>query len=471
MDDARIHSWILKDPELLVLHDKIRRREKNAKTNAKTLTELHSIGVLRSELKKALLKRNYILSSTYGHQMQARGKGELLHFHPGLKRGTANNIGVGSSWAPRPQRRMSETNVNHHKRSARDLSDAVRRFENLRSIPSPALRGVRTVDDFGWAEANHWGTIDAWDATKLRGFILSKLQPHVFLARAILLRSLEIAEDVYMMPAIDFSSEDMILPYDVLPALKKRRRFVLVPVGRSFPDLPAEAAHANMLIIDSKMMTAELFDPYGSGEWDPDMYVPLLRALAKQHPFLRVISPSAQCPIGGGPQAIVDGPYCIAWAALYAAMRIHNPDVPGSMIVDMMVNLRTQVLHLMLVRFIGFMQKISMLSVPETRAMLDETPGLAERNPELTATALQETFVFFSDIPKDTIWRKYVDQMLQPGCEKWLRSLPVDDIRSMLHFFRTRQEITLTRIVMSLRPDAFSKRSQLLRSYPAKKIK
>ena len=111
--------------------------------------------------------------------------------------------------------------------------------------------------------------------------------------------------------------------------------------------VPRVGTHANVLLIDSKLNTVELFEPHGGRNSDSELesisraYYKInknIKRFFKQYfPRLKFISPSTYEPTEGL-QARLDAfsGLCVTWSIMYLHYRILNPDVSPKKLVEYM---------------------------------------------------------------------------------------------------------------------------------------
>lgn len=128
------------------------------------------------------------------------------------------------------------------------------------------------------------------------------------------------------------------------------KRFIVLPVVLSDP----ENAHANMILVDKTLSTAEYFEPWGSGSMFIDdapggrnLVFNTLQDLLEPY-NLQFIEPQLICPAVGfqkieGKTAFHDpsidpGGFCATWSFWYAHMRVQNPDIPPDKLVKQLLD-------------------------------------------------------------------------------------------------------------------------------------
>ena len=111
--------------------------------------------------------------------------------------------------------------------------------------------------------------------------------------------------------------------------------------------VPRVGTHANVLLIDSKLNTVELFEPHGGRNSDSELesisraYYKInknIKRFFKQYfPRLKFISPSTYEPTEGL-QARLDAfsGLCVTWSIMYLHYRILNPDVSPKKLIEYM---------------------------------------------------------------------------------------------------------------------------------------
>jgi hypothetical protein len=108
--------------------------------------------------------------------------------------------------------------------------------------------------------------------------------------------------------------------------------FIVHPLN--IRDASSTSSHANMVFINTRQKTVELFEPNGSGSRFSNTLARDLNDLMCTgknaiYPGYTFIHPDEYCPLGLGPQAIYGGEgggYCNIYSILYTWMRINCPE-------------------------------------------------------------------------------------------------------------------------------------------------
>ena len=121
-------------------------------------------------------------------------------------------------------------------------------------------------------------------------------------------------------------------------------RHRLIPISLAI-DVPGAGTHANVIIIDTKKKTVELFEPHGSRDEKSELesisraYFKVSknvqRFFSMYFPDFKYIPPSEYEP-KDGLQARFDAfsGLCVTWGILYLHSRVLNPDIPPKRLID-----------------------------------------------------------------------------------------------------------------------------------------
>ena len=123
--------------------------------------------------------------------------------------------------------------------------------------------------------------------------------------------------------------------------IKKGCRFICLDI-----DLELNVgglAHANLILIDTKEKTIELFEPHGGrdrlkGGWYKDISNIFKSYFETFYPNFKYIPPHKILP-KDGPQSRIHGKFCISWCSLYLHYKLLNKDVPSKTIIKRILQL------------------------------------------------------------------------------------------------------------------------------------
>jgi hypothetical protein len=136
--------------------------------------------------------------------------------------------------------------------------------------------------------------------------------------------------------------------------IKKGCRFICLDI-----DLRLEVGgHANMILIDTKEKTIELFEPHGgldrsSAGWYKDISNIFKSYFKKYFPKYKYVPPHKILPIDG-PQTRIYGKFCMSWTSLYLHYKLLNKDVPSKTIVKRILQLNRS----FLLRYIQYIEDV-----------------------------------------------------------------------------------------------------------------
>lgn len=139
----------------------------------------------------------------------------------------------------------------------------------------------------------------------------------------------------------------------------------LVPISLEII-VPGVGTHANIILIDTKKKTVELFEPHGNRD-NKSSLESISRAYYKVSknvkrffsfylPEYKYIAPSDYEP-GEGLQFRLDAfsGLCVTWSILYLHYRVLNPDIPQKQLIDYM---DTKVTKSVLLRYTRYVEEI-----------------------------------------------------------------------------------------------------------------
>ena len=124
--------------------------------------------------------------------------------------------------------------------------------------------------------------------------------------------------------------------------IKKGCRFICLDIDLKL-NLAGDLAHANLILIDTKEKTIELFEPHGGrdrlkGGWYKDISNIFKSYFETFYPNFKYIPPHKILP-KDGPQSRIYGPFCISWCSLYLHYKLLNKDVPSKTIIKRILQL------------------------------------------------------------------------------------------------------------------------------------
>lgn len=145
---------------------------------------------------------------------------------------------------------------------------------------------------------------------------------------------------------IDFETFTYVIPNhikDMLYKCKTNRniRFYILPIILKFND---KDSHANVLIVDNKTKTIEMYEPHGSQFLSKDIFYDfeyhiktLISHILSRRTHFRFKNVHYKCPIGfQTKQAKIDRntSHCVAWTLLFIHVRLYNLDLNTTQIID-----------------------------------------------------------------------------------------------------------------------------------------
>lgn len=158
-----------------------------------------------------------------------------------------------------------------------------------------------------------------------------------------------------LQSAKDLLNESLNRIKETAAYCEKEKRFICFDIVIAYKKTGnrGRGAHANSLILDRKLKTGELFEPHGSeyrgsaSKKSVDNYYKTLGEFVKSIGFTFIV-PSSVCPRYLGPQAIegralwrlsTESGYCEAWTFWYIEMRLRNPDIPRTTLLNSLLDI------------------------------------------------------------------------------------------------------------------------------------
>lgn len=145
---------------------------------------------------------------------------------------------------------------------------------------------------------------------------------------------------------IDFINFSYVIPNHILDKLNECKtnrnvRFYVLPIMLKFNE---NDSHANVLIVDNKTKTIEMYEPHGSRFLSKDIFYDLeyhikqlISHVLSRRSHFRFKNVHYKCPIGfQTKQAKIDKStgHCVAWTLFFIHVRLYNLDLNTTEIID-----------------------------------------------------------------------------------------------------------------------------------------
>lgn len=177
----------------------------------------------------------------------------------------------------------------------------------------------------------------------------------------------------------------------------KNKRFVIISLDLTTNDrriMDCDSSHANILIYDSKLKTLERFDPYG--EWKEfnclllddklkKLFCSWMSGLSsylsagKISPLFGLQTIAELDKEQGGEGSKIGDPYgfCLAWCTLYADARLSNPDIPPSVLINLLLIELQRSINVGMMQFI---RSYANFTLAQGTDLLRKTPLIGSSN-------------------------------------------------------------------------------------------
>lgn len=145
---------------------------------------------------------------------------------------------------------------------------------------------------------------------------------------------------------IDFNTFTYVIPNHIIDKLNECKinrniRFYVLPLMLKFSE---DDSHANVLIVDNKTKTIEMYEPHGSKFLSKDIFYELefhikelIANILSRRAHFRFKNVHYKCPIGfQTKQAKIDKStgHCVAWTLFFIHVRLYNLDLNTTEIID-----------------------------------------------------------------------------------------------------------------------------------------
>lgn len=116
--------------------------------------------------------------------------------------------------------------------------------------------------------------------------------------------------------------------------------------------------HANLLYVDVVRRRIEIFEAHGVAAWSDAVTQSVKELFAPYAPGFEVVDPGRSCIVG--PQIYMrpyDRGFCVAHVNLYSVLRVLNPDVDPTLLIDFMSRGTPQQTRMELDRMVAYVQR------------------------------------------------------------------------------------------------------------------
>jgi hypothetical protein len=149
---------------------------------------------------------------------------------------------------------------------------------------------------------------------------------------------------------IDFNTFTYVIPNHIIDKLNECKtnrniRFYVIPIILKFTD---EDSHANVLIVDNKTKTIEMYEPHGSKFLSNDIFYEfefhiknLIGHILSRRVHFKFKNVHYKCPIGFQTKQTKlnrNTGHCVAWTLFFIHVRLYNLDLNTTDIIDILDN-------------------------------------------------------------------------------------------------------------------------------------
>lgn len=128
----------------------------------------------------------------------------------------------------------------------------------------------------------------------------------------------------------------------------------IIFVNLRSPNTTQPLSHSNVVIVNHATKEIEHFEPNGSASWLDSIQTQLKLIFLNKNPGYMYINALSYCP-HVGPQAISETGWCIAFTFLYLLIRLKEPELPRTLIIDDISRGGKDKINQILTKFICFL--------------------------------------------------------------------------------------------------------------------